>query len=73
MSSERQRRYYERKRAGIKLVRIEVTPDHLDALINFHLLPQWDESDPEAVERAVTDLLDAVCNADASASLGGGS
>lgn len=71
MSSERQRRYYQRRKAGIKLVRVEVTPDHLDALISFRLLSQWGESDPEAVEKAITDLLDAVCNADASASLGG--
>lgn len=57
-SAERQRLYRYRKRHGIQVIKVEVDLDHLDALVDFHFLPQWDDENPDAVADAVKSLLD---------------
>jgi hypothetical protein len=57
-NADRQRLYRYRKRHGIQVIKVEVDLDHLDALVDFHFLPKWDDENPDAVADAVKSLLD---------------
>ena len=56
-AAERQRRRRERAQRGVKLIRIEITGDDLDALNDAGLMA-WNENDTEKLAVAVRTALD---------------
>lgn len=61
-SSERQRRYRERRRAGRRVIRVEVDEVALCVVLealNF-LDPQGGDDD-EAIERGLTEMIQVLC------------
>jgi len=56
----RQREYRERKKLGLKCIRVEISWDHLDAF-NDAGLCAWNESDQSAIEEAAQEAIDQFC------------
>lgn len=57
-SAERNRRYRQRRRDGVRVVPLALHHDVLDDLIERHLLAGWDEGDPRAVADAIRAALE---------------
>ena len=66
-SRDRQRRYRERLKAGLRVFAIEVDGVELAiALECLEFLDPQDADDDEAVERALNDMIQAICRGLAS-------
>lgn len=62
ISKERQRRYRERRKAGRRIVRVEVDVVALSAALEgLHFLNPLKADDDEAVERGLNEMLQVLC------------
>ena len=55
MSAERQRRYRQRQADGVRIVRVEIDEDTIDAFREAGLLADWDDHNPNAIADALAD------------------
>ncbi|MBB5535042.1 hypothetical protein [Rhizobium giardinii] len=63
-SSERQRRYRERRQAGLRVIWLEIDEVEVSsALERLHFLSPQDWDDDEAVRRALNKMIRAFCRA----------
>ncbi|WP_172643462.1 hypothetical protein [Rhizobium gallicum] len=61
-SRERQRRYRDRRRAGRRVLRIEIDEVELAVVLErLHFLDPQKADDDEAVERGLSDMIQVLC------------
>lgn len=61
-SRERQRRYRERRKAGRRVIRVEIDEVALSFMLEgLHFLDPQAADDDEAVERGLNDMLQVLC------------
>ena len=51
-AAERQRRYRRRRKEGVKVLRLEISGDEMDALSDAGVVV-WNEDDPEMIAEAI--------------------
>ena len=51
-AAEKQRRYRRRRKEGVKVLRLEISGDEMDALSDAGLVV-WNEDDPEMIAEAI--------------------
>ncbi|MBB4390072.1 hypothetical protein GGE61_006438 [Rhizobium leguminosarum] len=66
-SKERQRRYRERRKSGLRVVRLVVDDVALSVVLEaLHFLDPQDVDDEQAVERGLNDMVQVLCQGLAS-------
>ncbi|MGO6843936.1 hypothetical protein ELH67_10915 [Rhizobium ruizarguesonis] len=63
-SRERQRRYRDRRKAGLRIVRLVVDDVALSVVLEaLHFLDPQDADDDQALERGLNDMIRVLCQA----------
>ncbi|MEQ9491737.1 MAG: hypothetical protein RIM72_22375 [Alphaproteobacteria bacterium] len=58
--AEKQRQYRERKKRGCVSVRFNATPEEIEDLIDWGVLPAWSSGDPEEIGNGIHKILAAL-------------
>ena len=62
-SAERMRRYRMRQQRGKRIIRVQIGPDEIDALVSRGLLGPGDREDASAIEFAMSAFIDETLGA----------
>jgi hypothetical protein len=59
-SAANSKAYRQRKKDGAVPIRVLVSPEARDVLVDARWLPEWSETDKDAVQEAVQRLIDGI-------------